>query len=79
VDVCAFSVQKASYVLIWLGQFGWFFMRDAQRYVQGPAVRSRRWLSNRSIDFLLLVGGVSLLAVLIHPVLKPGVVGLIIF
>jgi hypothetical protein len=54
-------------------------MRDAQRYLQGPAVRSRRWLSNRSIDFLLLVGGVSLLAVLTHPVLKPGGVGLIIF
>jgi hypothetical protein len=54
-------------------------MRDAQRYVRGPAVRSRRWLSNRSIDFLLLVGGVSLLAVLTHPVLKPGLVGLITF
>jgi hypothetical protein len=54
-------------------------MRDAQRYVRGPAVRPRRWLSNRSIDFLLLVGGVSLLAVLVHPVLKPGGVGLVIF
>jgi hypothetical protein len=72
-------VQNASYVLIWLGQFAGIFMGDAQRYVRGPAVRSRRWLSNRSIDFLLLVGGVSLLAVLTHPMLKPGLVGLIIF
>jgi hypothetical protein len=54
-------------------------MRDAQRYVQGSAVRSRRWLSNRSIDFLLLVGGVSLLAMLVHPVLQPAGIGLIIF
>ncbi|NJM48798.1 MAG: hypothetical protein HC860_23685 [Alkalinema sp. RU_4_3] len=53
-------------------------MRDAQRYVRDPAVRSRRWLSNRSIDFLLLVGGVGLLAMLVHPLLKPGVIGLII-
>jgi hypothetical protein len=53
-------------------------MRDAQRYVRGPAVRSRRWLSNRSIDFLLLVGGVCLLSMLAHPALKPGVIGLVI-
>lgn len=49
---------------------------DARRFAQGPAVRSRRWLSNRSIDFMLLVGGVSLLTILVQPALKPSLMGL---
>ncbi len=57
------------------------FLHYPERFVQGPACRSRRWLSSRSIDLLLLAGCGGLLAALMHPLAQAqplGFVGLIL-
>jgi hypothetical protein len=56
---------------------GSIFLHQPERFVQGPACRSRRWLSSRSLDLLLLAGCGGLLAALIHPIAQAQPLGVV--